>query len=285
MATSVAQALDGATERLRAAGVEAARGDARLLLAHALGVGPEAIIGYPERPLSRDEGARFGRMTARRAAREPVSRILGRREFWSLEMKITPATLDPRPDSECLVGAVLARIAEPSAAIRILDLGTGCGCLLLALLSELPRARGLGIDMDLEALAAARDNARGLGLSARAAFAKSDWGRDLIGSWQLIVSNPPYIKDSAIADLTPEVARYDPPRALSGGEDGLEAYRQLAPQISRLLAADGMAALEVGRGQADAVERLLGEAGLGTLDRTRDLAGIERCLVVTLGGQ
>jgi release factor glutamine methyltransferase len=230
-------------------------------------------------------GARFGRMTARRAPREPVSRILGRREFWSLEMKVTPATLDPRPDSESLVGAVLARIAEPSAAIRILDLGTGCGCLLLALLSELPRARGLGVDIDLEALAAARDNARGLGLAARAGFAKSDWGRDLVGSWQLIVSNPPYIKDSAIADLAPEVARYDPPRALSGGEDGLEAYRQLAPQISRLLAADGMAALEVGRGQADAVERLLGEAGLRTLDRTRDLAGIERCLVVTLGGR
>jgi release factor glutamine methyltransferase len=280
---SVASSLDRAAALLGAAGVEQPRRDARLLLAEALGGRPELVTGYPERPLEPSQASRFRALVGRRAAREPVSRILGRREFWSLDLRVNADVLDPRPESETVVEAVLGRIDDREAPVRILDLGTGSGCLLLALLSELPRARGLGVDISPAALAVARENARRLGLSARAAFGQGDWAQGLPGSWQAIVSNPPYIMDTEIADLAPEVARYDPELALSGGPDGLAAYRSLAPQVARLLAPGGILAVEVGAGQAGEVARLLEAAGLAGLDRMRDLAGQERCVLATLG--
>ena len=281
-----AQALTWAAAALHAAGVDGARRDARLLLARALGTGVEQVFGYPDRVLDGRQAADFTALVHRRAQREPVSRILGRREFWSLDLKITSATLDPRPDSETLVEAVLARIDDVAAPLAILDLGTGSGCLLLALLSELPRARGLGVDIDSAALVVARENAASLGLASRADFAIGDWGREITGSWQVIVSNPPYIKDLEIVGLAPEVARFDPPAALFGGPDGLAAYQRLAPDLSRLLAPGGLAALEVGEGQAAAVERILAAvglagAGLAPSGRARDMAGTVRCLLVT----
>jgi release factor glutamine methyltransferase len=284
--TTVDQVLTAAAARLSAAGVEDPRRDARLLIAAAIEAGPAQLIAHPERALDGAEAARIEASLARRAAREPVSRILGRRGFWNLELEITPDTLDPRPDSETLVAAVLERIGAQGlvgAPLSVLDLGTGSGCLLLALLSELPAARGLGLDISAAALAVARRNARKLGLFHRARFALGDWGSELDGSWQLIVSNPPYITEGEIEDLAPEVARYDPRLALTAGPDGLDAYRKLLPQAARLLEPGGMLALEVGCGQQDAVTALLAATGFIELGRYRDLGGIERCLLATCG--
>ncbi len=280
-AANLGDALERAAVRLQGAGVDSPRRDARILLAAAIGAGPQAVIGYPERALAPSQTARFEAMVARRAAREPVSRILGRREFWGMTFQVTPQTLDPRPESETLVEAVLARIGDRRAPLRILDLGTGTGCLLLALLSELPRASGLGVDLSGAALATARNNARSLGLAQRARFSQGNWADGLIGPWQVIVSNPPYIMEDVLADLAPEVACYDPRLALSGGVDGLAAYRSLIPQAARLLGPNGTLALEVGAGQAEDVERLLNAAGLTTRGRVTDLLSIERCLLAT----
>lgn len=283
---TVARTLTAAAVRLKEAGVEDPRRDARLLIAAAIEAGPERLIAEPERVLEDAEAARIEASITRRAAREPVSRILGWRGFWSLELEITPDTLDPRPDSETLIAAVLARIEAQGlvgAPLTVLDLGTGSGCLLLALLSELPAATGLGLDISAAALEVARRNARKLGLSERARFVVGDWGAGLGGSWQLIVSNPPYITDGEIGDLAPEVARYDPRLALTAGSDGLDAYRKLLPRAASLLGRGGMLALEVGRGQQDAVTALLAASGLTPRGRYRDLGGIERCLLASRG--
>ncbi len=296
--TSIARALAAAAARLAAAGVADPRRDARLLIAAAIVAGPERLIAEPERVLDGAEAARIEASIARRAAREPVSRILGRRGFWSLDLEITPDTLDPRPDSETLVAAVLERIGAQGLAgapLSVLDLGTGSGCLLLALLSELPAATGLGLDISAAALQVARRNARKLGLSHRARFAAADWAGDwagdcagdwgagLDGSWQVIISNPPYITEAEIGELAPEVARYDPRLALTAGFDGLDAYRKLLPQAARLLEGGGMLALEVGCGQQDAVTALLAASGFLPLGRYRDLGGSERCLLASRG--
>jgi release factor glutamine methyltransferase len=218
-------------------------------------------------------------VVARRARREPVSRIVGRREFWSLDFMLSPATLDPRPDSECLIEAALAAAPEDAATL-VLDLGTGSGCLLLAFLSERKRATGLGVDLSADAVATARENAARLGLAERARFAVGDWGAGVTGGFDLILCNPPYIPAGDIEGLAPEVAHHDPRLALAGGEDGLEAYRELAPELARLLRPRGRAVLEVGHGQADAVGRLMAAAGLSTHARRADLGGIERCLTL-----
>ena len=282
MADSVApDSLESALRRgqavLQEAGVEAPRRDARLLLAAVLGLEPGALIVAGDRELTETERRRFDDMIERRARREPVSRILGRREFWSLDLAIAPATLDPRPDSETLVEAVLARTAEPDAPRRVLDLGTGSGNLLLAVLSALPGAWGLGLDRDPAALAVAAENADRLGLAGRAAFVASDWGPALAGAWDVVLCNPPYVQSGEIDTLAPEVARFEPRAALDGGADGLAAYRRVVPEAARLLAPDGLAAIELGVGQADAVAALARESGLAPLECLPDLAGIRRC--------
>lgn len=279
---TLAEAVAAASARLAAAGIEAPRRDARLLICRLLGSGPELLLGHPERDVSAEESARIEAAVARRAAREPVSRILGAREFWSLSFALNEATLDPRPDSETLVAAVLAETVGRDTPLRLLDLGTGSGCLLLALLSELPLARGCGIDVSEAAVAMAAENARRLGLADRAQFHRHAWeaGLDLeAGSWDVVVSNPPYIASAEIAELAPEVAGYDPAAALDGGPDGLDAYRALIPAAAAVLAPGGLLALEIGQGQAADVEELLAAAGLRPLRRAADLAGIERCLL------
>ncbi|MDJ0946780.1 MAG: peptide chain release factor N(5)-glutamine methyltransferase [Kiloniellales bacterium] len=277
----VGEALRRGTLRLRRAGVEAASRDARLLLAEAAGQARTRLTAFPERRLNAGELAAYETFLARRARREPVSRILGRREFWSLDFAVTADTLDPRPETETLVEAVLARLPDRRAHLRVLDLGSGSGCILLALLSELTAARGLGVDRSVAAVEVARGNAEALGLQDRAAFRVGDWAEDLAGTWQAIVSNPPYIVESEIEDLAPEVRVYDPLQALSGGRDGLDAYRVLLPQAARLLAPEGLLALEVGFGQADVVQGLAEAVGLKVQERVRDLAGRERCLIAT----
>jgi release factor glutamine methyltransferase len=282
------RALDQAAARLRAAGIEGARRDARILLAAALGIEPSRILAYPERPLSPAEAAAAERLIARRAAREPISRILGRREFWGLELEISQDTLDPRPDSEALVGAVFERLKSHPAPLRILDLGTGSGCLLLALLSELPQAEGVGLDVSPGALAVASRNATAHGLTARAQFVAGDWRQDgwtghIPGPWQAIVSNPPYIVVDDIEDLAPEVARFDPRVALEAGPDGLASYRILIPTAAQLLAPGGLLALEFGAGQGDPVGSLLARAGFEAPVLIPDLSGTPRCAIATKG--
>ena len=283
MAGSLADALDRATARLAAAGVPGPRRDAGLLLVHAAGLSRVTLLAEPGRTLSPAIAAAFERLIERRAGREPVSRLLGRREFWSLDFALTPDCLDPRPDSETLVAAVLERVAERSAPLRLLDLGTGSGCLLLALLSELPRAVGLGTDIAEGAVRAARANARALGLDARAQFAVANWGAGLGASFDVVVCNPPYIAEGEFATLAPEVGRFEPRLALAGGEDGLAAYRALAPALSRLVRPGGVVALELGAGQAGPVTALLQAAGLVVERVCEDLSGMPRCLLSTPG--
>lgn len=275
------EAVGAAASRLADAGIAEARREARLLVALALGVEPGVVLGYPERPLDATAQARLAALTARRAAREPYSRLAGRRQFWSLDLAISPDTLDPRPDSETLVEAALASLPDRAARLRIIDFGTGSGCLLLALLSELPNAVGVGIDILPGAAKAARRNAAALGLADRALFVAGDWGETISGRADVIVANPPYIPGAEIEALAPEVARYEPRQALDGGTDGLAAYRELAPATRRLLASDGIAFFEVGAGQQEAVARLLGDSGLALQSVKCDLSGVARCVVVT----
>jgi len=278
---TVGAAVEALAARLAAAGIAAPRREARLVVALALAVEPAVTLGWPERVLDAAARARLAALAARRAAREPYARLAGRRAFWTLELALSPATLDPRPDSETLVEAALALLPDRTAPLRLVDFGTGTGCLLLALLTELPNAHGIGIDILPEAAAVARRNAAAAGLDRRAVFAVSNWGEALAGAADVIFANPPYICSGDIDSLAPEVALYEPRVALDGGRDGLVAYRCLAGDAARLLRPGGMALFEFGQGQAPAVAQVMGGAGLKIREVRRDLAGNERVLVVT----
>lgn len=279
MAT-VGQTINAAAQRLAAVGIDTAHFDARLMVAEVLGVEMRRLPASHHAELNGEESARFAAMLERRLAREPMSHILGRRGFWTLEFQVTADTLDPRPDTETLIEAVLDALDDKGRPRRLLDFGTGSGCILLTLLAELGHATGLGIDASAAALAVAGRNAQALGLAARAEFRLGDWGAGLDGAFDVIVSNPPYIPDGDIDGLEPEVARFEPRSALAGGADGLDCYRRLIPDIARLLAPGGIAALEVGAGQAADVSALLAKAGLPGATTRRDLGGVERCVMV-----
>lgn len=289
MTSSLRATLDEAARCLSAAGLEDPRREARLLLAEALGVGREALLGASERTMENGERRRFDDLVGRRAAREPTAYILGTREFWSLPFRVSRDTLIPRPDSETLIEAALDGIGEAGsrrqAPRRLLDLGTGSGCLLLALLHELSGAFGVGVDISPAALAVARANAARLGLTERARFLCGDWGRALhcgpSGGFDLIVANPPYIEDGEMAGLSPEITRYEPALALGAGPDGMTCYRALAPDLARLLGPGGAAVIEVGAGRADAVAAIMAGQGLVEKGRRRDLAGVERCILLS----
>lgn len=276
MTVVLSAALRAAAQRLREAGIADAMTDARLLVCAAAGIRREDILRDPDLPLDPPAEARFAAMIGRRAAREPVSRILGRREFRSLDYRLGPATLDPRPDSETLVDHALALC--PRGVLRILDIGTGTGCLLLSLLDTLPAATGTGTDIAPDAIRVARDNAAALGLAGRADFVVCEWAGALAGPFDLIVSNPPYIPAADIAALEPEVARYDPRLALDGGTDGLDAYRALAVSVAALLSGRGVAVVEIGAGQAAAVTAVFEAEGWRPLGTGTDLAGRARSL-------
>lgn len=271
--------LKDAAKRLQSAGIEQPTREARLLLSHAAGISPTTVMAWPEREATDEAGAALARLLERRLAYEPLSRILGRREFWSLDFEVTPATLDPRPDSETLVEAVLDHILDPGAPLRLVDFGTGTGCLLLALLNSLPNAAGIGVDRSIDAARVADRNAVALGLKPRAGMLVGDWDQALDGVFDLLVSNPPYIPSCDLAGLMPEVRLYDPQAALDGGADGLCPYRVLAPAAMRLLRPGGLAAFEFGQGQAEDVAAILMQHGLVLLERRRDLAGLERAII------
>lgn len=273
------RAIAAVAARLAQAGIETPATDARLLAATALGLDRTGLLARRDRCLTGAEADALVRLADRRAAREPTSRIVGRREFWSLDFSLTPATLDPRPDSETLVAAVLDRLTPPDRPWRIVDLGTGSGCLLLALLAERPHASGIGVDRAAAAAVAARDNARRLGLDARTRFVVGDWAESIRGPVDAILANPPYIPTDEIDALAPEVARFDPRPALDGGADGLAAYRVLIPRAAAILDPGGWLAMEIGATQAPAVAALAGVAGLSHIAAIEDLGGRPRVVV------
>jgi release factor glutamine methyltransferase len=279
---TVGTAFREASRRLAAAGVASAHIDARLLVGRALGVGPEVVVAHPERQLEPAARRTIEGLLARRAAREPMSHILGAREFWGLDFAVSGDVLDPRPDSETVVGAALVQVGRRDRPLRMLDFGTGSGCLLLALLHELPAARGIGVDLSASAINVARVNAARLGLADRAAFAVGRWGEGLTGRFDLVVANPPYIRSGDLGGLAPEVARFEPRLALDGGADGLASYRALAPDIARLLAPGGAAVVEFGAGQAAEVGAIMAAAGLAVLAVVPDLADRARCAVLAI---
>jgi release factor glutamine methyltransferase len=248
-----------AARRLAGAGVESARLDARLLWQHAA-----------------CDPARFDALLARRLAREPLAYITGRKAFWSLELEVGPGILIPRPETETVIEQALALLPDHSAPLKVLDIGTGSGCLLAAFLKEFPNASGLGIDIAPEALATAARNLARLGLESRAQIRASDMGEGLDGPFDVILSNPPYIKTADLSALAPEL-RYEPAGALHGGPDGLAAIRSLAEAMARLL--DGLGLVEIGAGQAGEASAIFLNCGLEPPHAAPDLASIPRVLV------
>lgn len=274
---TVGSVLRALTAQLAQAGIEGAGGDVRRLLAAVLDAPPAAILSEPERPLAEHQLATLGAYVARRARREPVSRILGRRDFYGRPFAITPATLDPRPESETLIAAALQVASEEGwEGPRILDVGTGSGCLLVTLLCELESASGTGTDISAEALAVARENAERLGVAQRASWLKADLLETVPGHFHMLVANPPYVRSGEIEHLEAEVRDFDPRLALDGGADGLDYYRRLAAGLASVVPR-GWVIVEVGYDQADAVRSILA----GTAVETRmhlDVAGKRRCV-------
>lgn len=276
-----AAALRRLQARLDRAGIDAPDAEARLLFEAATGLGRAALVAAPEAALADADAERLDGFLARRLAGEPATRIAGRRGFWTLELRVAPDVLDPRPDSETIVEAALAELgARRTQRLRLLDLGTGTGALLLALLSECPEATGLGVDLSPAALAVARENAIANGLAGRADFRLGRWMEGIEGPFDLVVSNPPYIESAAIDGLDREVRAHDPRLALDGGPDGLDAYRAILAGLKRILAPDARAVLELGYGQAAAVSRLAAQSGLMTRAIREDLGGVPRALVL-----
>ncbi len=263
--------LEEATRRLADAGIENPRTEARLLLAHALGISRDQTLTATPKP---EQTAEFAALVARRASHEPFAYITGHKAFWSLDLAVSPGVLVPRPDTETLIEEALRIAPDRKAPLRIADLGTGSGAILLAALAEFPNATGVGFESSPQAFACAAANAAG---QPRAEIRLADWS-DAPGPFDLVFSNPPYIPSATIESLAPEVARFEPRTALDGGPDGLEAYRNLASLLPNILKPGGHALLEIGLGQANAMVSLFPD--LEILRITPDLSGVPRCVVL-----
>ena len=284
MSTTLVQAWTQARDRLKAARLDSPVIDARLLVEAAADATRADIVTDPYRAVTPDQAATLEGYLQRRERREPVSRILGRKGFWKIMLRVTPDVLSPRPDTETVVQEALAAFGEHQA-FDLLDLGVGSGAIALAILAERPRARGLGIDVSEEAIAVARENAANLGLEGRLALLRGDWTQGLgDGLFDLVVSNPPYIPTPVIATLDPEVREHDPRLALDGGDDGLNAYRTLAPEVLRVLKPGGRFLVEIGHDQSAAVEALFRRAGAQDLRTVPDLATRDRVVAGTKAG-
>jgi release factor glutamine methyltransferase len=277
-------ALLRGVQRLQAEGKALARVDARILLAHAMGITPSQILTTSHPPTD-EQLQNYDALIARRAAHEPVAYITGHKEFWSLDFEVGPGVLIPRPDTETLVVQALAEFPDKLAALNVLDLGTGSGAILLSFLQDRPNARGLGIEQSQEAMIWARRNIARLGMADRATLQGDDWLMLGEGQFDVIFSNPPYIESAMVDRLEPDVRDYEPRAALDGGPDGLDAYRALAPIIATRLKPGGMVFLEIGLGQEGNVPPIMTAAGLETLRVHPDLAGIPRCVVLAHPGK
>ena len=276
MTLTLVKAWTAAKDRLKEAGVDQPSIDARLMLEVAAGVTRTEIVTDPYRELSAEQVATLDEYLSRRARREPVSHIIGRKGFWKILLQVNKDVLTPRPETEVIVDEVLKAFPE-NMAFSMLDLGVGSGTILLAVLAERPAAKGLGVDASSEALAVARDNAANLDLNNRAALLHGDWTAGLADeSFDLVVSNPPYIPTAVIDTLEPEVRDHEPRLALDGGPDGLDAYRLLAPEILRVLKPGGMFAVEIGYDQSRDVEALFNQAGARQVRTVKDLSTHDR---------
>lgn len=272
-ADTLASLLAAASARLKASDTPTL--DARLLLQAAAGLSREDLILGPDRPLTPEQSDLFERFIARRERNEPVSRILGQREFFGRVFRVTPATLDPRPDTETIIDAALPLIGK---AARLLDLGTGTGAIAITLLAERPDSTGVATDLSPAALEVAGENARALGVADRLALLQGSWFAPVSGRFDIILSNPPYIPAGEIAGLSPDVRNFDPSLALVGGTDGLDPYRIIASGAAAHLAAAGHVLVEIGAGQAEDVAAIFVGHGFRPAGRHRDLGGHERCL-------
>lgn len=274
-----AEALAPAVAQLEAAGIEGAARDARVLLAHAIGIAPDRLTLHLQDEITSAQQAALEGALAARAARQPVAQITGRRLFWGLAFRVTPDTLDPRPETETLVAEALSH-----PFLKILDLGTGTGCILLSCLKGMPMARGVGVDASPAALLVAEQNARDLGLTDRARFVQSDWFSKVSGAFDLIVSNPPYIAAAEMESLAPEVRDWEPHLALTPGGDGLDAYRAIARGAGARLMPGGRLLLEIGVAQGAAVVGLLVAAGLVEVRILPDMDGRDRVVAAVKPG-
>ena len=278
---TLVSAWKAAQALLKAQRIDSPAIDARLLLEAATGASRLDILTDPYRVVTPDQQAMLDGFVERRLRREPVSRILGRKGFWKIMLNVTPDVLSPRPDTETLIDVALLAF-EPAQGFNVIDLGTGSGAILLAILSERPGAHGVGTDISFEALAVARDNAASLDLDGRATFLRTEWVAGFGDySFDLVVSNPPYIPSDDIPGLDPEVRDHDPVLALDGGPDGLQAYRDLAPEIMRILKPGGVFAVEIGWDQGPQVKALFEAAGFADVKVVKDLGDRDR--VVTNG--
>lgn len=271
----LASLLAAASARLKAAGCDTPVLDARLLLQAAAAISREELIMGPDRVLSPEQSATFEGFITRRERSEPVSRILGQREFYGRVFKVTPATLDPRPDTETIIEAALPLMGK---AARLLDLGTGTGAIAITLLAERPDSTGVATDLSPAALAVAGENARALGVADRLALLQGSWFAPVSGRFNIILSNPPYIPSGEIAGLSPDVRNFDPGLALVGGIDGLEPYRVIASGAAAHLAGGGFVLVEIGAGQAEDVAAIFAGHGFREAGRHHDLGGHARCL-------
>ena len=277
--TTLVKAWTGAQQRLKARNIDSPAIDARLLLEAATGATRTDIITDPYRELTAEQEATLDTYLSRREKREPVARILGRKGFWKLLLNLNAHVLIPRPETEVIVDMIL-KTTQENESFTLADLGVGSGAILLSVLAERPAAKGVGTDVSEEALAVARDNAAGLGLGGRAAFLRTSWGSGLAdGTFDFVASNPPYIRSAVIPTLEPEVQHHDPHLALDGGESGLDAYVELAPEIFRLLKPGGRAWLEIGFDQSQEVEDLMKKAGFDDISTYLDLSNLPRVVV------
>jgi release factor glutamine methyltransferase len=274
--TPRAEALARLFEAFEACGIEDPKREAGITLSAASGVTPVALIVAPEAPLG-SAASRVEEFAARRAAGEPLARILGKREFWGLELAISPEVLDPRPETETIVEASLRRLGRRrEEALRVLDLGVGSGALICALLGEFAHARGVGVDISAAAADVARRNVAACGLAGRAEIRIGDWTKGLEGPFDLIVSNPPYIPRADLSRLPREVRNFDPRLALDGGIDGLDAYRRILPEARSELSGGGWLMVEIGAGQAADVLAIAERCGFVDAATEKDLAGRDR---------
>ncbi len=267
---------------LKAADVESPVADARLLVQHALNLSHEDLLMQGDRAMSETEQGKLDQLAKRRIAREPVSRIVGMRAFWKADYIVTPATLDPRADSETLIEGALAHVqpGKGEGALRVLDLGTGTGCLLISLLQEWPNASGVGLDISADAAEVAKRNAEAIGVSSRAHIETTDWESYTPDApFDVVISNPPYIDHSEADNLAPEVINHDPHVALFAGGGGLDAYRSILRHIDRWLKPGGWLILETGYRQAEQVGHLVNGAGLTVVEIRNDLAGHPRSVI------
>ncbi|MBI3701212.1 MAG: peptide chain release factor N(5)-glutamine methyltransferase [Afipia sp.] len=268
--------------RLRSAGIETPELDARLLIGAALRLDHTGLAAQARREITSGESATVEDFVSRRLVREPIARIIGYREFWGRDFRVTDATLVPRPETEAVVAAALSFLhvhQRSSGETVIADIGTGSGAILLSLLSELPNARGVGVDISDEALEIARANFERLDLGDRAQFMTSNYGANLSGPFDVIVSNPPYVASRDIEHLAPDVRDYDPRLALDGGNDGLDAYRIIAPQAQQLLRTEGALIVEIGHDQATGVSEIFAAAKLTVQGAPQlDLSGTQRVI-------